>query len=259
MDTSVGDIFILVGYLNVAMEKILSGIPGLDEILNGGLPRGTTVLVAGGSGTGKSIFCAQFLYNGIVQYGENGVLVTLEERPQDLKAEMLEFGWDLEKLEKGGKLTIIDAASIKIPVKIRGGYIKSGGFDVDKLMTLISAAIKKNDARRVVVDTIPALELGLESETEVRKSLFELTSLLLETGCTTMMTTESLENKISRYGVEEFIFRGVILLDIVMSQENVVRTITVRKMRQCNHSLETHPFVIGDDGIVIYSREKVFI
>ncbi len=240
--------------------KIESGIPGLDEILYGGIPKGSSVLVTGTSGTGKSIFCAQFLYQGISKYGENGLYLTLEERPEDLRAEMAEFGWDLEKLEEEGKLMILDASTIKIPVKVERGFAVAPGYDVEKLMTLTSAAVKKVDAKRVVVDSLPSLELGLEKPLEVRRTIFNLAALLLELGCTTLMTTETIEqNKMSRYGVEEFVLRGVIHLNLILKEGRVVRTITVRKMRQTKHSLETYPFAIDDEGITVYPDEEVYI
>ncbi|MEE8167661.1 MAG: ATPase domain-containing protein [Candidatus Hydrothermarchaeales archaeon] len=244
----------------MAKTKTKTGIPGLDEILNGGIPKGSSILIAGESGTGKSILSSQFLYNGATQYDENGVLVSLEERPQDLKAEMAEFGWDFQKLEDERKLMIIDASTIKIPIKVNKGFAIGPGYDIEKLMTLISAAVGRIDAQRVVVDTLPALEFGLENAIETRKTIFRLSSLLLELGCTSLMTTETLApNKISRYGVEEFLLRGVIHMDLILAEGRVVRTLTVRKMRQSRHSLETHPFIIEDNGITVFPEEKVFI
>ncbi|MEE8167264.1 MAG: ATPase domain-containing protein [Candidatus Hydrothermarchaeales archaeon] len=242
------------------MTRTKSGVPGLDEVLEGGIPEGSTILVTGGSGTGKSILCSQFLYNGITQYGENGVFVSLEERPQDLRAEMAEFGWDFQKLEDEGKLLLIDASTIKIPVKVDKGFAWGLGYDIEKLMTLVSAGVKKIDARRAVVDCLPALEFGLENTLDVRRAIFNLASLLLELECTSLMTTETIDpDRISRYGVEEFILKGVIVLDLILKEGKIVRTITVRKMCRVRHSLETYPFTIDENGITIYPGEGVYI
>jgi len=242
------------------MTRVKSGIRGLDEVLEGGIPKGSTVLIGGGSGVGKTILTSQFLYNGITKYGENGVYVTLEERPADLITEMKHFGWDFEKLEKEGKLTIIDAATIKIPFETGKGFAIAPSFEIGKLMKFITEAVKKNDAKRLVLDSIPALEFGIDTVAEIRRTIYALSSLLLEMNCTSLMTTETYDpNKISRYGVEEFVFRGVILLDIVRSGENIVRTVTVRKMREASHSLEPCPFEITNKGIVVHRGQKVFI
>lgn len=242
------------------MTRIKSGIDGLDEILGGGIPEGSTVLITGGSGVGKTILASQFLYNGITKYGENGVYVTLEERPKDLVAEMRQFGWDFEKLENEGKLTIIDAATIKIPFETGKGFAIAPSFEIGKLMTFIASAVRKNNAKRLVLDSIPCLEFGIDSIGEIRRTISALASLLLELECTALMTTEAFDSdKVSRYGVEEFVFRGVILMDIVRSEENIIRAITVRKMRQVSHSLEPCPFDITDKGIVVYPGQKIFI
>lgn len=85
-------------------ERTLTGIPRLDELLHGGIPRGKVVLVAGEPGTGKTIFCSQFIVNGVRQHGENGVIFTLDEARTSLYREMQQFGWGLEDLEKEVKL-----------------------------------------------------------------------------------------------------------------------------------------------------------
>ncbi len=242
------------------MTRVKSGIDGLDKILGGGIPERSTVLIAGGSGVGKTILGSQFLYNGITKYGENGVYVTMEERPKDLITEMKQFGWDFEKLEKEGKLTIIDAATIKIPFETGKGFAIAPSFEIGKLMTFIVAAVRKNNAKRLVLDSIPCLEFGLDNIGEIRRTISALSSLLLELECTALMMTETYDSdRISRYGVEEFVFRGVILMDIVRSGENIIRTLTVRKMRQASHSLEPCPFDITDTGIVVHPGQKIFI
>ncbi|MGQ4872254.1 MAG: ATPase domain-containing protein, partial [Candidatus Thorarchaeota archaeon] len=95
------------------IERVKTGIPGLDELIEGGFPKGDTILVAGKAGTGKSILATQFLYRGAVDYGEPGVLVTLEEPPRLIKRNMMRFGMDLEKLEREGMLAIVDLSPAK--------------------------------------------------------------------------------------------------------------------------------------------------
>jgi len=240
------------------MERVKTGIPGLDEILNGGLPKGTNVLIVGGTGTGKSIFCSQFLYKGIEDYNQNGVYVTLEERAGDLRREMLKFGWDFAKYEKENKLAVIDGTSTKLRKRAVKEKYSLIGLDIDALIIEINKVCREINAERVVIDSIPSLGLNLDSEKEVRRSVYRLSTLLLEIGVTSFVTTETIEGGFSRYGVEEFVSRGVIKLDIIEKENKFVRTVFVRKMRETNFTMEKYPFGIESDGIKIYTRGEVF-
>ncbi|MEA1993488.1 MAG: ATPase domain-containing protein [Euryarchaeota archaeon] len=240
------------------MDKIKTGIPGLDEILEGGIPRKTNVLIVGGTGTGKTILCSQFLYKGVEEYNQNGIFVTLEERAQDLRREMASFGWDFAKYEKEGRLALIDGTSVKLRKKKTREKYALVGMDIDALVIEINRVCKEINAERVVLDSVPSLGLNLDSEKEIRSSIYRLSTLLLEIGVTSFMTTETLDEGFSRYGVEEFVSRGVIKLDIAERENKFVRTIYVRKMRETNFSMEKYPFGIESDGIKIYTRGEVF-
>ncbi|MCD6127261.1 MAG: AAA family ATPase [Methanomicrobia archaeon] len=239
-------------------ERVKTGIPGLDEILEGGLPKGTNVLISGGTGTGKTIFCSQFLYKGIEDYNQNGIFVTLEERAEDLRKEMLRFGWDFKKYENENKLAIIDGTSTKLRKRAVKEKYSLVGLDIDALIIEINRVCREINAERVVIDSIPSLGIKLENEKELRRSVYRLSTLLLEIGVTSFMTTETLGDGFSRYGIEEFVSRGVIKLDIIEKGDKFVRTIYIRKMRETRFSMERYPFDIEHDGIRIYTRGEVF-
>ena len=109
------------------MHYIPTGIVGVDKILaDKGIPRGHTVLVSGGPGSGKTTFAVQFLYAGIAEHRENGVYVTLDEEPADIKKNMSKFNWDLEKLETENKLRFINVSPVRVAPSEKGGLIQIG-------------------------------------------------------------------------------------------------------------------------------------
>ncbi|MBU7018381.1 MAG: ATPase [Theionarchaea archaeon] len=234
------------------LERAKTGIPGLDEIIGGGYPQGTTILVCGGSGTGKTIFCTQFLHSGIIEQNEPGIFVTLEERPSDLREEMLSLGWDLAEHERNDDLIIIDGASLKTLMS-PCEYALSEGFNVDNLVFEIYKGARKINAKRLVIDSLPGLELRFGELSEFRKALSRLSFMLLELGITSLMTTESVDpSLVSRYGIEEFVVRGVIILSLEEEGFQLKRFLRVRKMRGTMHSLKSIPFEITEKGAVLY-------
>lgn len=236
------------------MDRVSTGISGLDKIIGGGYPRGTNILVCGSSGSGKTIFCTQFLHHGIVDHDEPGIFITLEERTTDLQEEMLSLGWDLAKHEQNEKLLMIDAAASHVRMSVENEFRVREGFDIDALILDIHRAATRIGAKRLVLDSIPALQLKLSEEVIFRKALFRLSSLLMEIGLTSLMTTENAEPfLISRYGIEEFLTRGIIILSLEEDVSDLKRFLRVRKMRGTMHSLRNIPFEIAKDaGIVLY-------
>jgi KaiC/GvpD/RAD55 family RecA-like ATPase len=234
------------------VERVTTGIPGLDKMIGGGYPKGTNILVCGSSGTGKTIFCSQFLHAGIVESNEPGIFITLEERTSDLREEMLSLGWNLAEHEQNEKLIVIDAAS-RMSIQSDDEFRLGEGFDIDALVLDIHRAATKVGAQRLVLDSIPALKLKLSEYSEFRRALFRLNSLLLEVGLTSLMTTESIEPfLVSRFGIEEFLARGIIILTLEEDVSDLKRFLRVRKMRGVRHSLRNVPFEITDKGIVLY-------
>jgi KaiC/GvpD/RAD55 family RecA-like ATPase len=242
------------------MGKIKTGIDGLDEMLHGGLPMGTTALVSGKIGTGKTIFATQFLVSGISGLGEPGVFVTVDERPEDLRREMLKFGWDLATMEETGKLAIVDVASLVAELPSKEKYQVAGELSVDNVVSTIIDVVETLKARRLVLDSIPALAIQMDIPS-LRKTLHRLVNLLLNLECTSLLPTEIAEatRNISKYGVEEFLVRGVIILDLLEDEEGAaIRTVKIRKMREAEHDLGRRPMKITSTGVVVYSTETVF-
>lgn len=237
-----------------ASDRCPTGISGLDDILGGGFPRNRSMLLAGTCGTGKTTFAIQYLIQGILKYNEPGVLVTLEQDSEEIRGDMLRYGWDLRKLEDEKKLLIIDTSLSKIGIK---EYVTSipvdpdksfsllpGEFDFERITELVITTAKKIGARRVVVDSLPALDILSRSETNIRRILLQMNYEFKSHGLTSLMITEiSEDDGISHHGVEEYITDGVIILKTNEALDT--RTIKIRKMRLTNHTLKPLALEIG--------------
>lgn len=242
----------------MANQRVETGIPGLDDILHGGFLSGQNILVTGGAGTGKTIMCMQYLYNGAVSYNEPGIFVTLEEMPNELRSEAMNFGWDLKKLEEEKKFAIIDAASSKAGLPTGEKFALRRGFDVNILAQEIYRTTKEIGAKRVVIDSIAGLGMQFEGTINIRTAIFRLSALLREIKCTSLMTSEIPANNVfTRYGIEEFIAQGVILLFLDEEAGELKRSMIVRKVRGTSHSLKRYPLEISKEGIIVMPRAEV--
>ncbi|MDD3159360.1 MAG: ATPase domain-containing protein [Candidatus ainarchaeum sp.] len=242
------------------VERVVTGITGFDELIEGGLPQGRSFLISGGPGTGKTIFAMQFLING-ANLGENGIYLTLDERPNLIREDMLRFGWNLRELEDSEKIKILDGTIAKIGIPSDEEYsLPATGFDLDKMLLELMRTIKKLKAKRVVIDSIPALGLNFENDNDIRKAVLKLVYLLSRTGVTTILTTEINEGstQLGRYGVEEFVSDGVVVLHYMGIGTQSNRTLHIRKMRATKHSEDLHPLEITPKGMVIKKIEDEY-
>ncbi|HIH09459.1 MAG TPA: AAA family ATPase [Candidatus Diapherotrites archaeon] len=244
------------------MNRVPSGVKGLDELVEGGFPEGRSILVTGGCGTGKTILCTQYIFNGAEKYNEPGIYVTLDERPELIRQDMLRFGWDLAKLEDKNLLQIIDGSLAKIGMPSEEEFsMPAAGFDLDRLLLEIMRTAKRIGAKRLVIDSIPALGFNFNSENEVRNAILKLSYMLMRIGVTTLMTTESsLENmsNYGKYGIEEYVTDGVVVLHYMGIGTRSNRTLHIRKMRATKHSEDLHPIEITDKGVVVHRVEKEY-
>ena len=251
-------------------ERCPTGIKGLDELLDGGFPRGRTILLSGSCGTGKTIFGVQFLYNGAVMYDEPGVLVCLEQSPNYLKKDVHAFNFDLQKLEDEGKLTIIDASLSRIDINefTVPSEIPSKSFqmniadfaDLGMLIDAIITAAKKIDAKRIVIDGLPSLDYMISNEKNVRNAILNINYKLLDSGATSILTSGISDNSnMSRYGFEEYIVDGAITLHYITSGPGSGRNLIIEKMRGTEHSEDIHTIRFKRGvGIEIVESEDEF-
>lgn len=244
------------------MERIETGINGLDELIQGGLPKGRTFLVSGACGTGKTIFGMQFLLHG-ARKGEPGVFVTVDERPKLIREDMNNFGWDVDKFEKENKIAILDASAAKIgyPSDERHA-VPQVGLDVDDLILKTMKLVDKIGAERLVLDSIPGIGMQMDDEHEVRNTILKMNYMFAKENLTAIMTSEVPEQKFgsssmqySKYGVEEYTADGVIMLHYLGVGSESNRSMFIRKMRATEHTEEVLPMEITDEGIIVKQPE----
>ena len=233
---------------SVGVQKIRTTIEGFDDISHGGLPAGRSTLVSGTSGTGKTLFAVQFIYNGITQFDEPGVFVTFEESPEDIIQNAYSFGWDLQRLIDDGKLFILDASPDP------EGQDVVGNFDLSALIERIQYAIRKYKARRVSIDSVTAVFQQYDAASVVRREIFRLVARLKLMGVTTVMTTERLDEygPVARFGVEEFVSDNVVIVRNALEGERRRRTMEILKLRGTTHMKGEYPFTITNDGVNIF-------
>jgi circadian clock protein KaiC len=222
------------------LTKAPTGIGGLDVITQGGLPAGRPTLVCGGAGSGIT-----FLVEGILKFGDPGVLVSFEERPDELAANVQSLGYDLHSLQLTKKL-VIDYVRIE-----RSEIEETGEYDLEGLFIRLGYAIDSIGARRVTLDTIEALFSGLSDLSILRAELRRLFLWLKEKGVTAVITGERGEGQLTRHGLEEYVSDCVILLENRVHNQIMTRTLRVVKYRGSTHGTNEYPFLIDDQGISV--------
>lgn len=237
------------------VDRVKTGIPGMDEILFGGIPRRNVVLLSGGPGTGKSIFSYQYLWNGL-RMGEGGIFVALEEHPVQVRINMAQFGWDVRGYEKEGVFAVVDAFTGGIgEAAKREKYVVQDPEDVGLLVDVLKEAIRDVDAKRVVIDSVSTLYLA--KPVIARRTIMLLKRVLSGLGTTSILVSQVsvTERGFGGPGVEHAA-DGIIRLDLDEYEGELVRSIIVWKMRGTRHSMRRHPFEITDNGIKVY-HDKV--
>src|SRR5437899_7158120 len=265
------------------LQRIPSGIPGFDQIVNGGLIRDRVYLLSGPAGAGKTIFASQFILNGLTKFNENGVYVVLEETPQQLRENMFNsFNWNIGAYEDSGNMIILDAISSRLGLASQERFVVPRPFTLEALLYEIQTAIQTCQARRVVIDSLDAMSLEL-TQVDLRSLIQRLTMILKSFGCTTLLVSGQADTtNQGRKAVEEYVVDGMIRLHHSLEEstsgettleQNALqgnsleedsfsmkmrsRKIEVPKMRGTTHSNFLHPFVIGENGIEVKAEPEV--
>lgn len=227
----------------IEYPKTKTGVTGLDEILFGGFPFNNLIVLSGDPGAGKSIFCLQYIYNGIEKYDENGVFISLGPSEQELLDTATLFGWDLQALIDKGKLAL---ETIEV-------------YDFEKLQARVDELVKRVGAKRLVIDPGVVFRLYFEKELDARKKIVKMGRKLKEMGITTIITNElNVSGRDSLFGLEEYAADGVVLLYHTKVKDRFIRGIGVLKMRKSKTSERLHPIRITETGLQVLPNQELF-
>ena len=213
----------------------ITGIEELDIQLGGGVPIGSTVLVVGSSGSGKTILCLQFLFNGARQ-GERGIFFTVTEPLFKLTKNMEMFDFYDKTLIESGMLNLIDLRIISERLGL--DTEKYTVEDASALLDILRDIADELNVKRLVIDSITALCYRLQTPEMIRDFIFKLGSSLAAMNCTTLLTSEVPPRKFqySQHGIEEFIADGIVFLGDLERKGDLIRTLQIVKMRGTAHS-----------------------
>ena len=228
------------------MERVKTGIAGLDKMLNGGIPARRHVAVYGGPGAGKTSLAFEYIYRG-AKMDEPGVYISLEETPEDILENMkgtFPLFKDMNKLIKEKKMEVV----------------KPDKLDLETVADILEDRITSNGVVRAVIDSATMIRMSFANEIEYRQTLFEFLSLLRNLDCTTMTTVEAATSRKEEmtYQIEHFVMDGIINLYNLDREDRRVRALEIFKMRGTDHSRALVPFKVTPSGIKVYTEEKVF-
>ena len=234
------------------MDKVRTGIRGFDKLVEGGFPRVKIVLLSGTSGTCKTIFALQFLYNGATEFNEKGMYISFEEKVQSLKNQALQFGWNFDKLDKEKKVDIISLPAKSIKETTASEIIKRAN---------------KDGIKRLIIDSLSALSINTPTtyskitdltEISIQRFMYSFINDLREIkeGITSLLISQTTDGQLSRDGVSEFICDGIVHINYETLGGKYSRNLVIRKMRETKNDEDIHPLEIAPKGLVVHTYKE---
>lgn len=235
--------------IDSAIPRIDLGITGLDEMIQGGVPRRSLMVAIGGPGTGKTTLAQQFIQHGL-EHGERCVYLSLEESKNKQLRSAAEKGWEYEHHLEAGNLAIVDLDPVEMATRL------------SSIKAEFPQIIGEFGAERVVLDSVSLLELMFDEPARRRNQIYDFANSLKQAGVTTLMTSEASGDTPynSRYGMVEYLTDAVFILRHVRESggPETRLAIEILKIRDANHSREAKPFAITDAGIEVYQQANIF-
>lgn len=227
------------------LKKCPTGIRGLDEITEGGLPRGRPTLVCGSAGCGKTLLAMEFITRGITEFNEPGIFMAFEENAEELAVNVASLGMDVKELIRQKKMAV-DYVHIE-----RSEIEETGEYDLEGLFVRLGSMIAEVGAKRVVLDSVEALFAGLPNEAILRAELRRLFRWLKTKGVTAIITGEQGDQHLTRHGMEEYVSDCVIFLDHRVINQTATRRLRIIKYRGSQHGTNEYPTLIDEEGLSI--------
>ncbi len=231
------------------IPRIDLGIGGLDSMIQGGVPERSLMVVMGSAGTGKTTFGLQFLNEALVA-GESAVFITLEETRSRILSTADEKGWDFPAYQEDGKLAVIDLDPIEMANSLTS------------IRSELPQLVEEFGATRLVLDSVSLLEMMYDDQATRRSEVYDFTKSMKQAGVTTMLTSEASEDNpfVSRYGIIEYLVDAVFVLRYVRPEDfrETRLAVEIQKIRDANHSRETKPYEITNQGISVYRQANIF-
>jgi len=237
------------------LERCLTGIEGLDNILGGGIPRGNMVLVAGSVGTGKTTLCLEFLVRG-AERGEISLFLSVTETSEKLVQNLSTFEFFHRDLIQQGSLVFLDVPVIFEKLGLDREELNAD--EVDILIRTIRDLVQELHARRLVLDSLTSVCYRIRRDERIRDFLLKLSQVLSEAGCTSLLVSEigPQSDRYSQHVVEEAIVDGVILLGNARRQGDILRVLQIVKMRGTSHSRAQYVVELTPIGLLMAPHLK---
>ncbi len=230
------------------VDKIKTGIPGLDDMMDGGLPKGSTTVISGPPGIGKSNLAMQYIYNGVAQYDDPGIYITVEDTVGDVENYAAGFGWNVREYEDAGKIAILGREIFE-------------GTDMDLGMDfgILRDVIKETQASRMVLDSVTLFNYLFKEEASRRLHMLRFLEMMRKNNCTTIMTAELPESfpKL-KYGSEHFLSDGLVIMFWSRYRATNERCIWVVKIRGTKIISDIRPLTITSGGVSVSPKEVPF-
>ena len=226
------------------LPRCPTGIIGLDQITEGGLPKNMTTLVCGAAGSGKTIFGLDFLINGALTYNEAGIFVSFEETEDELYRDVASLNLDLKGLVSQKKIVLHC-------ISLERKDIQDKNFNLEGLFVLLDQTIHAIGAKRIVIDSVESLFADVVDRENLRSEIKRLFRWLKERNVTAFITGEPYQGAYTRRGLEEYISDCIISLDNRVVEQIAIRRIRIVKYRGSNHGTNEYPFIISNDGLSV--------
>jgi circadian clock protein KaiC len=229
----------------MSIERVTTGVTGLDDMLHGGLLRGSAILVEGAPGTGKSTLGMQYIYQGAKNENEPGLILTFEMFPRQYYRDASNFGWDLQALEAANKLRVVMSSPevARNDLKAVSGQIESMAYQIK--------------AQRVLVDSLSHFERLTDDPVEFRQMIFEFINGLKRMGLTAVLTRENAALLGETTDLEEdlaFVVDGYVMLRYVELSSAVRRALLILKLRGSDHAKDIRQYEITSKGLEVRAK-----